>query len=319
MNVFSADVALAITRLGLLILLGWFMARQGWVGAHARQPLMRMIIWVFFPAMIFSRVSGNPLIASGSQALLYLGAGFLMIVTGYAVATLIGSVFKVPAGTARRTFAFSAGVNNFGYLGIPVTAALFDNDVVGVLLVHNVGVEAAVWTVGISVLSGKPGLAGLRNFLQPMPVALFLALALNFTGLGAAAPTQFVQGCCHAVGECAIPVGTILTGIYLHEALRGFRLFAEPRLTLGIAAVRWLIMPASLLLVAGAVITDPSLRKVMLVQAAMPAGMFTFLIVEMFGGQVQVSLRYAVVTMLACPVVTTTWLYVGARFLGIAA
>jgi predicted permease len=146
MNVFSADVALAITRLGLLILLGWFMARQGWVGAHARQPLMRMIIWVFFPAMIFSRVSGNPLIASGSQALLYLGAGFLMIVTGYAVATLIGSVFKVPAGTARRTFAFSAGVNNFGYLGIPVTAALFDHDVIGVLLVHNVGVEAAVWT-----------------------------------------------------------------------------------------------------------------------------------------------------------------------------
>ena len=53
MNVFSADVALAITRLGLLILLGWFMARQGWVGSHARQPLMRMIIWVFFPAMIF--------------------------------------------------------------------------------------------------------------------------------------------------------------------------------------------------------------------------------------------------------------------------
>ena len=58
MNVFSADVALAITRLGLLILLGWFMARQGWVGAHARQPLMRMIIWVFFPAMIFSGIAG---------------------------------------------------------------------------------------------------------------------------------------------------------------------------------------------------------------------------------------------------------------------
>ena len=216
MNVFSADVALAITRLGLLILLGWFMARQGWVGAHARQPLMRMIIWVFFPAMIFSRVSGNPLIASGSQALLYLGAGFLMIVTGYAVATLIGSVFKVPAGTARRTFAFSAGVNNFGYLGIPVTAALFDHDVIGVLLVHNVGVEAAVWTVGIAMLSGE------------------------------------------------------------------------------------------------------SLRKVMLVQAAMPCGIFTFLIVEMFKGEVMVSLRCSVITMLCCPLVTPLWLYLGARWLGLS-
>ena len=38
MNVFSADVALAITRLGLLILLGWFLAHRGWVGPHARQP-----------------------------------------------------------------------------------------------------------------------------------------------------------------------------------------------------------------------------------------------------------------------------------------
>jgi hypothetical protein len=244
---------------------------------------MRLVIWVFFPAMIFDRVCGNPLINSGTTALLYLGVGFGMIVTGILVGRLVAQALALPGDVCRRTFAFASGTNNFGYLGIPITAALFDRDVVGVLLVHNVGVEAAVWTVGISVLSGKPGLSGLRNFLQPMPVALFLALALNFTGLGAAAPTQFVQGCCHAVGECAIPVGT------------------------------------SLLLVAGAVITDPSLRKVMLVQAAMPAGMFTFLIVEMFGGQVQVSLRYAVVTMLACPVVTTTWLYVGARFLGIAA
>jgi hypothetical protein len=38
MNVFSADVALAITRLGLLILLGWFMARQGGSG---RMPASR--------------------------------------------------------------------------------------------------------------------------------------------------------------------------------------------------------------------------------------------------------------------------------------
>jgi predicted permease len=317
MNVFTADLALVITRLALLLGLGWFLARQGWVAPASRQSLMRLVIWVFFPAMIFDRVCGNPLIHSGGTALLYLGVGFAMIVTGILVGRVVAQALALPGEVCRRTFAFASGTNNFGYLGIPITAALFDRDVVGVLLVHNVGVEAAVWTVGISVLSGKPGLAGLRNFLQPMPVALFLALGLNFTGLGAAAPAQFVQGCCHAVGECAIPVGTILTGVYLHETLRGFRFFAEPRVTLGIAAVRWLIMPAGLLLVAGTCIADPALRKVMLVQAAMPAGMFTFLIVEMFGGQVQVSLRYAVVTMVCCPLVTPLWLALGSRWLGV--
>ena len=317
MNVFSADVALAITRLGLLILLGLFMARQGWVGAHARQPLMRMIIWVFFPAMIFSRVSGNPLIASGSQALLYLGAGFLMIVTGYAVATAVGSLFKVPAGTARRTFAFSAGVNNFGYLGIPVTAALFDKDVVGVLLVHNVGVEAAVWTVGVAILSGESLRRGLKKLLQPMTVALFVALAINFAGFGKSAPIAFASDLCHAIGECAIPIGTLLTGIYLHEIIKEFRLVSDAPVSFGVMAVRWLVMP-TLVLSAAWLIQDASLRKVMLVQAAMPCGIFTFLIVEMFKGEVLVSLRCSVITMLCCPLVTPLWLYLGARWLQLA-
>lgn len=315
MNVFSADVALAITRLGLLILLGWFMARQGWVGPHVRQPLMRMIIWVFFPAMIFSRVSGNPLIASGSQALLYLGAGFVMIVTGYAVATLIGSMFKVPAGAARRTFAFSAGVNNFGYLGIPVTAALFNQDVVGVLLVHNVGVEAAVWTVGVAVLSGESLRKGLKKLFQPMTVALFVALALNLGGWGQSVPIAFVSDLCHAIGECAIPLGTLLTGIYLHEIIQDFRLAADGPVSLGVMAVRWVVMPMLILAVASWVVSDASLRKVMLVQAAMPCGIFTFLIVEMFKGEVLVSLRCSVITMLCCPLVTPLWLYLGARWL----
>lgn len=318
MNVFSADVVLAITRLGLLILLGWFMARQGWVGAHARQPLMRMIIWVFFPAMIFSRVSGNPLIASGSQALLYLGAGFLMILTGYAVATAIGTLFKVPSGTARRTFAFSAGVNNFGYLGIPVTAALFDNDVVGVLLVHNVGVEAAIWTVGVAMLSGESLRRGLKKLLQPMTVALFLALAINLAGFGQSGPIVFASDLCHAIGECAIPLGTLLTGIYLHEIIKDFRLAADAPVSFGVMAVRWLLMPMLLLSAAACLVTDVSLRKVMLVQAAMPCGIFTFLIVEMFKGEIMVSLRCSVITMLGCPLVTPVWLYLGARWLQLA-
>jgi predicted Na+-dependent transporter len=56
----------------------------------------------------------------------------------------------------------------------------------------------------------------------------------------------------------------------------------------------------------------------MLVQAAMPCGIFTFLIVEMFKGEVIVSLRCSVITMLCCPLVTPVWLYLGARWLGLS-
>lgn len=104
MNIFTADLALAISRLTLLIGLGWFMAYRGWVGPAARQPLMRMVIWVFFPAMIFDRVCGNRLINSGGTALLYLGIGFGMIVGGILVGRLVAMLLRFPEGNARRTF-----------------------------------------------------------------------------------------------------------------------------------------------------------------------------------------------------------------------
>jgi predicted Na+-dependent transporter len=50
----------------------------------------------------------------------------------------------------------------------------------------------------------------------------------------------------------------------------------------------------------------------------MPCGIFTFLIVEMFKGDVMVSLRCSVITMLCCPLVTPVWLYLGARWLGLS-
>jgi predicted permease len=317
MNIFTADLAVALARLAGLIFLGWLMARQGWVGTTARQPLMRLVIWVFFPAMIFNRVCGNPLIHSGTKALLYLGVGFGMIFTGFIVGWLVAKLWNLPEGVVTRTFSFATGINNFGYLGIPVTAALFSHDVVGVLLVHNVGVEAAIWTVGVASLSGAKGWKGLSNLRQPMPVALLIALAINFTGLDGTAPVTFLAQFCHAIGECAIPVGTMLTGIYLHEVIQGFKFFEEPKISAGILMVRWFIMPAFLLLVARYVMDDLALQKVMLVQAAMPAGIFTFLIVEMYRGQVLVSLRAAVLTMIFCPLITPMWLYVGSQWLGV--
>jgi predicted permease len=277
---------------------------------------MRLVIWVFFPALIFSRVCNNKLLNSSAQAGLYLGTGFMMITGGIFIGRLLAHLLKFEDGIAKRTFAYSAGINNFGYLGIPITAALFDQDVVGVLLVHNVGVEAAVWTVGVAYLSGKKGWGGFKNLLQPMTLSLALALGLNFIGWGDSAPIAFIAHVLNWIGQCAIPVGTILTGIYFHETMKGYQFFAEKRITLGIILARWILIPTALILVAAYLIKDPELRKVMLVQAAMPAGIFSFLIVEMYKGDVPIALRCSVFTMAFCPLITPLWLYLGSLFLG---
>jgi predicted Na+-dependent transporter len=98
--------------------------------------------------------------------------------------------------------------------------------------------------------------------------------------------------------------------------MKGYKFFAEGRITLGIILARWIIIPVALLLVAAYFVQDPELRKVMLVQAAMPAGIFSFLIVEMYKGDVPIALRCSVFTMAFCPIITPLWLYLGYWFLG---
>jgi len=49
-----------------------------------------------------------------------------------------------PRGTGLRTFALTVGIANYGYLPLPIMAGIWGPESRGVLLVHNVGVEAAL-------------------------------------------------------------------------------------------------------------------------------------------------------------------------------
>lgn len=313
---FNPDMIQGLAQTALIVAAGWLLAAFGWVGPESRQPLMRLVIWLFFPALIYDRVHANPLVASAGSAALFVGTGFAMISGGILVGAAVRRLLRIEAGVRGRTFAYASGINNFGYLGIPLTAALFDRDVVGVLLVHNVGVEAAIWTVGVAYLSGHTGWRVLRNLIHPMTLVLALALAVNLLGWGEATLPHFLGNVCHTVGACAIPVGLILTGIYLHETLRGFDFRHHPRITAGFMLVRFLLAPVAIL-AAASLVPDPNLRRVMLVQAAMPAGMFTFLIVSHCKGDVAVALRGTLVTSLLCPLTIPIWIEIGRRWLGV--
>ena len=313
---FNPDMIQGLAQTALIVAAGWLLAAFGWVGPESRQPLMRLVIWLFFPALIYDRVHDNPLVSSGGAAALFVGIGFATIVLGIVLGALVGRALGIAEGVSGRTFAYASGINNYGYLGIPLTAAIFDRDVVGVLLVHNVGVEAAIWTVGVAYLSGHTGWRVLRNLIHPMTLVLALALAVRLAGWGDATLPAFLGKVCHSVGNCAVPVGLILTGIYLHETLRGFDVRRQARVTAGYLTVRFLLAPM-LILGLASLVADPNLRSVMLVQAAMPAGMFTFLIVSHCKGDVPVALRGTIVTSLLCPLTIPLWIEIGRRWLNI--
>ena len=81
---------------------------------------------------------------------------------GFVLAWLVSKVM-IEQG-ASRTFRFCSGIFNYGFIAIPVALAFLDSEIVVHIIIFNLGVEVAIWTVGILVLTAdKLCLKGLIN------------------------------------------------------------------------------------------------------------------------------------------------------------
>ena len=110
-------------------------------------------------------------------------AGFITIVLGFAVGTAVGRVLGLHTGAGLRTFAFAVGIYNYGFIPIPLMESLYGRGPLGVLLVHNIGCEFALWGVGLLVLAGLSVREGWHRVLNPPICTLVLALVINLSGL----------------------------------------------------------------------------------------------------------------------------------------
>jgi hypothetical protein len=139
--------------------IGLWLRRRNWLSADADASLMRVTINLLLPALIFDSVLGNAALRRPENLLVPPLVGFGMVAVGLGVARLFARVAGLKTKPEQRTFAFLAGLQNYAYLTIPLCITLFDSGTTGVLFVHNVGAEMAMWTLCIAVLTGS-GLAG---------------------------------------------------------------------------------------------------------------------------------------------------------------
>jgi malate permease and related proteins len=81
-----------------------------------------------------------------------------------------------------RTFALAAGTQNFGFTAVPVVEILWSTGTLAMLFVHNIGVELAMWSVGVMVMSGSA--ASVAALLNGPVVAVVSDCCLVALGLG---------------------------------------------------------------------------------------------------------------------------------------
>ncbi len=310
------QLLLLILPVFVLIALGAAMRRVKWLTAEADASLLKLVVNFLYPCLIFENVLGNAALRQPGNLLLAPLIGFVTIAMGIYLAYYTGRAIGLTQGQGLRTFAFSTGIYNYGYIALPLMVALFGTESVGVLLVHNVGCEAAIWTVGILMLAGLSLRDGWRKLVNAPVFALVAAVLGNTLDLGRFMPKVAFE-VIHMSAACAIPLGLMLIGATLMEYFNRPRELFEAKVSLVSSVLRLGVLPLLFLVLAKFLPCSDDLKRVIIVQAAMPAGILPIVIAKHYGGRQLTAVQIVIGTTVLGIFLIPLWLRLGIAWVGV--
>jgi predicted permease len=258
---------------------------------------MVLAIHVFCPCLILDKMLAAEVLRDPMVLFSSAGMGFGLIVLGALLAYLIAPLVGLKLGGGRRTFAVSAGLQNYGFIAIPLVAYLYpdNDDVMAVLFTHNLGVELAMWTVLLMLLSGVLS-PSWRVFLKGPIVAVLVGILVMQTGTEQYVPGTVI-GLFSILGVCAIPLSLLLVGTALHDLMGKMKF--DWRVGSGAVLARLALIPIVILICAKYLPLGTELKQVLVIQAALPSGMFPIVLSRHYGGRTDVAITAVMATTIA--------------------
>ena len=281
------------------------MARKfGLLPREADAGLLKLSVNLLFPCLILERLVGNPEVMHTGRVLTAAALGYGLVALGIGLCYAIAPVIGLRVGEGRRTFAMASGIQNYGFVAIPVITALFPGkETVGVMFTFTLGVELAVWTLGVGILTGLSQ-APWKAALNVPVISIVAALVLNFLGAANIIP-EALHTMMGNLGNCSVPLSVVLIGasifdIWGQEPMRWKVAAFSPVLRLG-------VLPLAFLGAAWLLPLSMEMKRVLVVQGAMPSAVFGIVLARHYGGHaataVQVVLSTTVLSLLSTPLV----------------
>lgn len=297
------DVLQSVLPVYLLIVAGAVLRWVGVVRKEHDEGVMRVVYTVMLPCFMLDKIMGSAVLKNSSVVVSAMGVGFGMILIGIALGLVVGRLIGLERGTGMRTFALSSGCQNYGFTAVPVVEILWSTGTLALLFVHNIGVELAMWSVGVMIMSGERGIPWRKVFNGPI-IAVTIGLLLVATGWDA-----HVSGASRKaismLGMGAIPLAVFITGSTIMDLVIAEK--PTMKIILGSSLVRLVLAPITFLAAAKFLPIATELRQVLIVQAAMPAAMTPIMLARMYGGRPAIAVQIVVFTT-ALSLFTLPWI-----------
>ena len=297
----------------LLIVAGVVLRWTGIVRKEHDDGVMRVVYTVMLPCFMLDKILGSAVLKSGAVVVSSLVIGFCLILVGIAIGVVVGRLIGLERGTGMRTFALASGSQNFGFTAAPVVEILWSTGALALLFVHNIGVELAMWSVGVMIMSGERGMPWRKLVNGPVIAVigglLLVALGWDSYCVGPARKAMSM------IGIGAFPLAIVITGCTIMDLV----VAEKPtwKIICGSSLVRLVLAPIAFLTAARFLPIATELRQVLVVQAAMPAAMTPIMLARLYGGRPAIAVQIVVFTT-ALSLVSLPWIItLGCQWIGL--
>ncbi|MCX6871439.1 MAG: AEC family transporter [Verrucomicrobia bacterium] len=314
-----SDVLSAVLPVFCLALIGIGLRRVRWLTEEADATLLRLVVNVLTPCLIFDKVLGNRALQRAENLFIPPLIGFGGIVLGIGTCWLFRRRVGLKTDPEQRTFALVAGLQNFAYVPFPLVLMLFANhpDTPGVLFVHNLGVDIAMWTLGLITLGHATGPGEWRKLINAPLVAIILSLLINSCDAAHWVPRP-LSITASMLGACTFPLGILLTGAMMADQIRQLNPARATGTLISSAIFRLGVLPALMLGIARVLPCSVEIKRVIVVQAAMPAGIFPIVLSRLYGGDPATAVRIVAGTTILSLITIPLWIQWGIAWLHLA-
>lgn len=286
-------VADSIIILFLLMGIGFAASKAKFLDRNGSKALSSFLVNIALPCLVVisMQIPVNADTMEKTQTTLTLALVFFAI--SIAVAVIV-PMFIPAKYSERGVFSFMLVFSNLGFMGIPVTQAIFGTDAVFYTTLFMLPFNLLVFTIGILML--RPDMRMNFNpklFVNPGIIASIIGMLLFFTGFTIPSPVYDVMD---YLGSTTTPLAMVVTGALL-AMMPLSNLFSDYRIYI-LSAFRLLIIPVIVYLVISPYATDPVIFAIPVLLAAMPAAANSVILAEEYNADSSLASKGVFITTL---------------------
>ena len=262
-----------ILSIFMIIAVGFTANKADIMPMAANKYLVGLLIRVTCPCMIVASITSNELredtLSLSLQTL--IGAVIFFTVSALVGWFICAKIVKVLPRENIGVYTYSFGSINSGFIGFPITLALFGSSILYLMVIHNVLLSLYLYTFGIMLVNiGASGRkldfkGFLNSFKNINSIAAGVSIVMLFAGLKL--PTVIFD-CVDMIGDATTPLSMLIVGMQLGDC--DFGEVLKNRKLLGISLLKMLLLPVLTFLLVNWLPLDVSVKVCLVFAASFP-------------------------------------------------